>query len=255
MNRPFPDYRPMTTLQPASPLLVTSAHFWDKAARKYATSAISDMAGYEHTLRRVRQRLRPTDRVLELGCGTATTALRLATATGHYTATDVSGAMVDIARLKLQGAPPDVHHMLHLLVADADTCMPAPAPHFSTPEATNEATTDICTGWDVVLAFNLLHLVPDLDQTLAQVVRQLRPGGLFISKTACIAHMNPLVPHVALPLMRLLRLAPPVKVLTEATLLTAIERSGLVIESVEHHASSKKGRDWRPYVVARKAAA
>ncbi|MDZ4161985.1 MAG: methyltransferase [Burkholderiales bacterium] len=249
----------MTTRPPSSATLAHSTRFWDKTARKYAASAVGDVAGYEHTLQRVRQRLRPTDRVLELGCGTATTALRLAPATAHYTAADLSPAMVDIAHQKLADAPPDVHHMLYLVVADADAPLPAPRPKgwagAATAETASQGTGLDALGWDVVLAFNLLHLVPDLDHTLAQVVRHLRPGGLFISKTACIAHMNPLVPHVALPLMRLLRLAPPVHVLTEDRLLSAIERSGLSIESLEHHATPKRGRDWRPYVVARKPVA
>jgi SAM-dependent methyltransferase len=245
----------MTTLQPTSHLLARSARFWDKAARKYAASTIADLPGYEHTLQRVRERLQPTDRVLELGCGTATTALRLAPATAHYTAADLSPAMVDIARQKLVGAPPDVHHMLRLVVADADAQLPAPARLAQSGGACTLSTSDGDAGWDVVLAFNLLHLVPDLDHTLAQVLRHLRPGGLFISKTPCIAHLNPLVPHVALPLMRLLRLAPPVQVLTKDQLLSTIERSGLTIDSVEHHAKPGRGRDWRPFVMARKPAA
>jgi SAM-dependent methyltransferase len=141
--------------------------------------------------------------------------------------------------------------VLHLLVADADADVPAPAP--LTPlsgGATQAASAD--AGWDVVLAFNLLHLVPSMDHTLAQAARHLRPGGLFICKTPCIAHMNPLVPYVALPVLRLLRFVPPIQVLTEERLLTAIERSGLTIDCVEHHATSRRGRDWRPFVVARK---
>ena len=118
----------MTTHPPTSALLAHSTRFWDKTARKYAAATIADMAGYEHSLQRVRQRLRPTDRVLELGSGTATTALSLAPATAHYTAADLSPAMVDIARQKLKDAPPDVHRMLHLVVADADAHLPAPAP-------------------------------------------------------------------------------------------------------------------------------
>lgn len=226
--------------------LAASTRFWDKAARKYALGAIADMPGYEQTLRRVLHRLQPTDCVLELGCGTASTAFRLAPATAHYTAADLSPAMVDIARQKLATAPAEVQRVLHLVVADADASLSAPAVG-ADPEPN--------TGWDAVLAFNLLHLVPDLDHTLAQVVRQLRPGGLFISKTACIAHMNPLVPHVALPVMRWLRLAPPVQVLTQERLLSAIERSGLTLDSVEQHATPSRGRDWRPFVVARKPAA
>ena len=37
------------------------------------------------------------------------------------------------------------------------------------------------------MTFNLLHLVRDLDATLAQVHQVLKPGGLFISKTPCLA--------------------------------------------------------------------
>lgn len=245
----------MTTRPPTSAMLAHSTRFWDKTARKYAASNIADLAGYEHTLQRVRQRLRPTDRVLELGSGTATTAMRLAPGTAHYTAADLSPAMVDIARQKLLNAPPDVHRMLHLVVADADALLPAPAPLFGQGTGEADAANGLAEGWDALLAFNLLHLVPDLDHTLAQVVRHLRPGGLFISKTPCIAHMNPLVPHMALPVLRLLRLVPPIHVLTEDQLLAAIERSGLTIDSVELHATPKRGRDWRPFVVARKPVA
>ena len=244
----------MTTHPPTSALLAHSTRFWDKTARKYAAATIAAMAGCEPSLQRVRQRLRPTDRVLELGSGTATTALRLAPATAHYTAADLSPAMVDIARQKLKDAPPDVHRMLHLVVADADAHLPAPAPAPVGWQGTclTETASQAAEGWDTVLAFNLLHLVPDLDHTLAQVLRHLRPGGLFISKTPCVGQMNPLVPHVALPVLRLLRIAPPMHVLTEDQLLTAIERSGLTIDSVEHHATPKRSRDWRPFVVARK---
>ncbi|MBB5050595.1 cyclopropane fatty-acyl-phospholipid synthase-like methyltransferase [Afipia massiliensis] len=56
----------------------SDARFWDRSSRKYAVSAIADQAGYERTLDRTRALLGPNDRVLELGCGTGTTALRLA---------------------------------------------------------------------------------------------------------------------------------------------------------------------------------
>lgn len=226
----------MTTLELNNASLADSARFWNKAARKYAASAIADPQGYERTLRRVLDILMPTDQVLELGCGTGTTALRLAPATAHFTAADISPAMVEIARNKLVDAPPDVHSMLSFEVADANAGLPAP----------------VARGWDVVLAFNLLHLVPDIDASLAQVVRHLRPGGRFISKTPCIAHMNRLVPYVALPIMRALGFTPPVQVLTQGQLIAAIKRSGLIIESIEHHASADSSRDWRPFVIASK---
>ena len=62
--------------------------------------------------------------------------------------------------------------------------------------------------------------------------------------------MNPLIPGLAVPLMRLVRLAPPVLVLRAADLVAACERQGLEVLGVERHAS--RGRDVRPFVVARK---
>jgi SAM-dependent methyltransferase len=207
----------------------SKARFWDKVARKYAADPIGDMAGYEATLDRTRALLAPTHRVLELGCGTGTTALRLAPSTGQFVATDVSPQMIAIARERLAVAPqPNVE----LQVADAD------APVFG----------QAC--YDVALAFNVLHLVSDLDGTLAVVADALVPGGLFISKTPCIAEMNPLVPKLLLPVMRLFGKAPPVLSLRTTDLRAALTRHGFTILVVEHHGT--KGKDIRPFIAARK---
>jgi ubiquinone/menaquinone biosynthesis C-methylase UbiE len=75
----------------------SDAHFWDRTSRKYAKSKIADRAGYERTLERTRALLGPNVRVLELGCGTGTTALRLARDAQSYLATDISAEMIAIA--------------------------------------------------------------------------------------------------------------------------------------------------------------
>ncbi len=207
------------------------ARFWDKVARKYAAEPIADMAGYETTLRRVQGLLSTGHEVLEIGCGTGSTALRLAPCTRRFVATDVSPNMIAIAREKLEAQPMPA---LSFAVADAD----APA----------------CGdgAYDAVLAFNLLHLVSDLDHALAQVVQALRPGGLLISKTACISEMNPLIPWLALPLMRAIGKAPHVLCFDARQLQSAIVRQGLDIVSVERHGT--KGKDIRVFIVARKPA-
>lgn len=80
--------------------VTNDAHFWDRAARKYAADPIADMAGYERTLERTRQHLKGSDTVFEFGCGTGTTALRLAGSVERIVATDISGEMITIAREK-----------------------------------------------------------------------------------------------------------------------------------------------------------
>jgi SAM-dependent methyltransferase len=211
--------------------IAEKARFWNRIARKYARDPIADMAGYETTLQRVQALLKNDHDVLEIGCGTGTTALRLAPGTRRMVGTDVSAEMVAIAceRLAAQPVPG-----LTFRVADAD------APLAAQP------------AFDAVLAFNVLHLVGDLSQTLRAVLHALKPGGLFISKTPCLNDMNPLIARVALPLMRAVGKAPPVLCFSAEQLQAALTREGLDIMSVERHGT--KGKDARPFIVARKPA-
>jgi len=41
-------------------------------------------------------------------------------------------------------------------------------------------------SFDVVLAFNMLHTVPDPESVVQRTVELLKPGGLFISVTPCL---------------------------------------------------------------------
>lgn len=209
----------------------SKARFWNKIARKYARDPIADLAGYEKTLQRVQALLSPEHEVLEIGCGTGSTALRLAPGIRRLVATDVSGEMVTIAREKLLDQPVP---QLEFRVADADAAIPAQP------------------AYDVVLAFNLLHLATNLPQTLQSALNALKPGGLFISKTPCLNDMNPLIPRLALPLMRVLGKAPHVLCFSSAQLQQALAWQGLEIVSVEWHGS--RGKDFRSFIVARKPA-
>lgn len=137
--------------------------------------------------------------------------------------------MVDIARAKLAS-----RHVAQLSFAVADA----------------DATDFGLEAYDAVLAFNLLHLVDDLDRALAVAVRSLKPGGLFISKTPCMSEMNPLVPRLVLPLMRAIGKAPHVLCFDAARLQAAITAQGFEILSVERHGT--RGKDFRVFIVARK---
>ena len=79
---------------------MANAKFWDKAANKYAASPVKDIPSYEDTLDRTRHYLKPSDRLLEIGCGTGTTALTLSASVQEVIATDISGQMLSIAESK-----------------------------------------------------------------------------------------------------------------------------------------------------------
>jgi SAM-dependent methyltransferase len=202
-------------------------HFWDRAARKYARDPIKDMAGYTRTLESTRRRLRETDTVLELGCGTGTTALAIAPAVARLVGTDLSAEMIAIAREK----------------AGAQGCgnvdfVVAPADHALGADGT----------FDAVLAFNVLHLLADRPAALRQALRALKPGGLFISKTPCLSEMNPLL-RLAVPLARLVGKAPHVAFFSARALEGDIEGVGFEIIERARHGSGRK--DPRIFIVAR----
>lgn len=212
------------------PTTQADARFWDRAARGYAKSPIKDMTGYERTLARVAEHVGASDHVLELGCGTGSTALRLAPRVRRYHATDLAPEMVAIANEKLAAEPQQN------LTFAAATAAEVPVPE---------------GGYDAVLAFNLLHLVEDLDATLVEIRDCLRPGGVLIAKTALIKEMNVVIRGI-LPLMRVIGKAPKsVGVFGESALIAAMTRAGLTVEAVERHGA--KGKDVRCFTVARRA--
>lgn len=144
----------------------SSAAFWNRVARRYANMSIRNPAAYEATLDMVLAQLSPKDHVLELGCGTGTTALKLSPSVGQYVACDYSYEMIAIANEKQTAERID---NLGFRVARAgDESLPQ-------------------GPFDAVLAFNVLHLLTDRHAAFEEVSQRLYPGGLFISKTPCVS--------------------------------------------------------------------
>lgn len=205
------------------------AAFWNKTARKYAAGRIPDMAGYERSLARTRGLLTPSDTVLEIGCGTGTTALAIATGIRRIVATDVSEAMIAIAREK----------------AEAMTGIDA---RFAV--ASVDTSPEVDGGYDAVLAFNMLHLVRDRAATLRAIRQRLKPGGLLITKTPALAEMNLLI-RLAIPLMRAVGKAPFVATFSASDLEAELAVAGFAVLAAERHGS--KRWDPRIFILARKA--
>jgi ubiquinone/menaquinone biosynthesis C-methylase UbiE len=207
------------------------ARFWNKIARKYANDPIKDMAGYERTVERTRGMLGPSATVLEIGCGTGTTALKLAPSVSSIVGADVSSERIAIAREKAtaQGC-----HNATFTVASAD----------QVPGADG--------SYDAVLAFSVLHLISARQATVGRIHALLKPGGLFISKTPCLSEMNLLIRY-AVPVARLIGKAPSVSFFSGLELAAEIAGAGFTIIEQGRHGSERK--DPRIFIVARKAEA
>lgn len=186
----------------------SQAAFWNGMARRYAASPVRSPENWETTLALTAARLSPGDRVLELGCGTGTTALRLAGHTSVYVGTDDASAMIEIAREKLAEAP--------VPGLSFETARPGDG---SLPEG----------PFDAVTAFNLLHLLPDLPAALAEARARLKPGGLLITKTPCLGGNRFALLWPVVMGLRLVGKAPPVRFLRPARLEAEIAGAGFEI--------------------------
>ena len=184
---------------------MSNASFWDKAAAKYAKDPISDMAAYAKTRDRMREILQPHHSVLEIGCGTGSTALELADRVNRYTGTDVSPNMIAIAQAKQTDETPA---QLGFMVQDA-AALPA-GQH------------------DVIVALNVLHLLPDLEEVLKQIYTALPSGGMLIAKTGLLGDGAWFVRWL-IPPMRAIGKAPYVRILGESELLGLLQKTGFTV--------------------------
>ncbi|MBA4226944.1 MAG: SAM-dependent methyltransferase [Hyphomonas sp.] len=205
-----------------------NTRFWDRTARKYAADPIADEAGYERSVARTAEFLQASSEVFEFGCGTGTTALKLAPHCAHLLATDISAEMIAIAREKAAAA--------------------------SVGNVTFEVGVINDDRWrhkafDLVLGFNILHLLEERQPALEAVHSLLKPGGLFISKTPCLTEMG-FGLRLALPLAQAIGKAPHVDFFSEATLTGEITQAGFEIVASERHGT--RGKDVRAFIAARK---
>jgi len=252
----------MTTPSPSSN---PDARFWDKTSQKYSKSAIADQEGYQRTLDKTLTFLQPTHSVLELGCGTGSTAIHLAreSRVGSYLGTDISSGMIAIANEKISPSAPTPENKS----GDNNPEAPPPPPpdnnnnnnnlRFQVATAEELVSAPESEKYDVVLGFNYLHLVRDLPGTLKSISALTKPGGLFLSKTPCIRDMTlGMVLLPVMPLARAVGLAPFVGGFTSAELKRQMEAAGFEVLEMEYHSGGKSSKgvmgDERPFVAARK---
>jgi len=203
----------------------TESRFWDRLAERYSRQPVADEAAYQHKLRVTRGFLKPDMQLLEFGCGTGSTALVHAPHVAHIRAIDFSEKMVAIARGKAAEAG-----IANVTFEQADIAS------LDVPDAT----------YDMVLGLSILHLLHDKQAVIDKVARMLKPGGLFISSTACLGDTMAVFKYLA-PLGKALRLLPQLDVMTTAELRRGMEQGGFVIDQL-----------WQPkrgsavFIVARK---
>jgi ubiquinone/menaquinone biosynthesis C-methylase UbiE len=186
----------------------TATRFWNWTAERYSRQTIADEASYEKKLTMTQKYLTPGMNVVEFGCGTGSTAIAHAPLVKTYHAIDVSKKMIEIARAKAAEAKvPNIEFTVGTLE------------EANLPDASCQA----------LLGLNILHLVPNLDGTLATIARILVPGGHFFSSTVCLQNLTGSLRRLALA-ARLIPFLPAVGSFSVDDLNRRIANAGFAIQ-------------------------
>ena len=178
--------------------------FWNLIASKYAASPISDRPAYEAKIAKLKTYLTAEMSVLDIGCGTGTQCGDIANVVRQVTGIDISSKLLAIAEQRRAERNQDNIDFIQSSVFD-DAFQPG--------------------SYDVVMAFFVLHFFDDIDVVFKRVHELLKPGGLFISETACLGDKGQVQG-------RLLRFAgqlgfiPMINSLTTQQLEQTLERTG-----------------------------
>ena len=145
--------------------------FWNLISSKYAASPISDRSAYKTKISKLKTYLTAEMSVLDIGCATGTQCGDIANNVRQVTGIDISSKLLAIAEQRMAERNLDNIEFLETSVFD-ETFHPG--------------------SFDVVMAFFVLHFFEDIDVVFKRVHELLKPGGIFISETACLGNKNKL---------------------------------------------------------------
>jgi ubiquinone/menaquinone biosynthesis C-methylase UbiE len=144
--------------------------FWDRQAGRYDAGTRRFGKTYYEILEKTKKHLRPGDKVLDFGCATGGKTLELAGSVSHIHGLDISGEMIREARNKKNERQ---------------------AENVSFSQGTIFSGEFETASFDKIVSFSVIHLLDDSEEAVCRIFELLRPGGKFISLTACFGEAMP----------------------------------------------------------------
>ena len=181
--------------------------FWNLIASKYAASPIQDWQAYEIKIQKIKTYLTADNVVLDIGCGTGTQCGDIADKVKQVTGIDISRKLLAIAQQRMAERKLYNVEFLQTSLFDA-RFQPG--------------------GFDMVMAFHVLHFFEDIDAVFMRIHDLLKPNGLFISESACLGEKNKIMGTV-LRVAGHLGFLPLINLLTTRQLEEALEKNGFII--------------------------
>ena len=138
--------------------------FWDKQAKRFDDSQKQFEPASKELIARTKEYLNANDNVLDFGCATGTKTLELADGIKHIHGLDFSAEMISEATNKKN----------KVNVTNVS---------FSQGTIFNNDLEK--ASFEKIIAYSIIHLLEDSEKVIQRIYELLKPGGLFISETAC----------------------------------------------------------------------
>jgi 2-polyprenyl-3-methyl-5-hydroxy-6-metoxy-1,4-benzoquinol methylase len=142
-----------------------SERFWDRQSSNFDEQVMREKETFIRTISKTKEHLETTDTVLDFGCGTGTYTNEFADDVKAIHAIDISSKMIEVARRNAQ------ERKIENVEYERSTLF---------DENLRKGT------FDVVLGFNILHLLEGTQDFVKRINELLESEGLFISTTACL---------------------------------------------------------------------
>jgi ubiquinone/menaquinone biosynthesis C-methylase UbiE len=151
-------------MQKSKNMTVKTQKFWDKQAKRYDSGERQFDPLYKDVITKTRKYLNIVDNVLDFGCATGTKTIQLANATKHIHGLDISTEMINEAIKKKDKAN---------------------IKNISFSQGTIYNNDFEKASFDNIIAYGIIQLLEDKEKVIQRIYELLKPGGLFISTTAC----------------------------------------------------------------------
>jgi 2-polyprenyl-3-methyl-5-hydroxy-6-metoxy-1,4-benzoquinol methylase len=139
--------------------------FWDKQANRFDNSQRQSEPVYKEIIAKTRKHLNINDNVLDFGCATGTKTIELAGGIKHIQGLDISTEMIRNAVKKKDEA-----NIMNI--------------SFSKGTIFDDDFEK--SSFEKIIAYAIIHLLEDSEKVIQRIHELLKPGGLFISTTACM---------------------------------------------------------------------
>jgi len=144
-----------------------SKEFWNKQASKFSVDESKELdMCFEAAYSYFEQNMK----ILDFGCGTGISTRKASKKVSNVLGIDYSNEMIELARK----ATPNDEKIEYKVATIHDKSLNS-------------------ESYDMVLAFNVLHLVDDPQVALKRIHTLLKPGGLLISSTPCLGEKTDLL--------------------------------------------------------------